>query len=53
MSEAQAARAAGLAREQQLAAEVRSLRQQLEGRLPAGDPAKRLQVSHPQLAVLP
>ena len=44
MEEAQAARAAGLAREQQLAGEIRALRQQLEGRLPQGDPAKGLQV---------
>lgn len=44
MEVAQEARAAGLAREQQLAAEVRSLRQQLAGRLPEGDPARALQV---------
>ena len=44
MEAAQEARAAGLAREQQLAGEVRSLRQQLAGRLPEGDPARALQV---------
>lgn len=44
MEAAQEARAAGLAREQQLAAEVRALRQQLAGRLPEGDPARALQV---------
>lgn len=44
MAEAQAARAAGLAREEALAVEVRSLRQQLEGQLRDGDPAKAMQV---------
>lgn len=44
MEAAQEARTAGLTREQQLAAEVRSLRQQLAGRLPEGDPARALQV---------
>ncbi len=43
MEAAQAARAAGLEREQQLAAEVTALRQQLAGRLPEGDPARLLQ----------
>lgn len=45
MQEAQAARAAGLAREQQLAAEVAELRQRLEGKLPPDSAAKALQVS--------
>lgn len=44
MAEAQAVRAAGLAREEALAAEVRSLRQQLAGQLGEDDPAKAMQV---------
>lgn len=40
---AQAARASGLERERQLAAEVAALRQQLAGRLPEGDPARVMQ----------
>lgn len=44
MEEAHAARAAGLGREQQLAAQVKALQQQLAGKLPAGDPARLAQV---------
>ena len=50
MEAAQEARAAGLTREQQLSAEVRSLRQQLAGRLPEGDPARALQVGQRDVA---
>ena len=50
MEEAKAARAAGLAREQQLAGEVRALRSQLAGKLPAEDPARALQERADQLA---
>jgi hypothetical protein len=45
----QAARAQGLARERQLAAEVATLRDQLAGRLPEGDPARAMQVRRSQL----
>ncbi|KAL4419408.1 hypothetical protein ABPG77_003382 [Micractinium sp. CCAP 211/92] len=50
MAEAQAVRAAGLAREEALAAEVRSLRQQLAGQLGEDDPAKAMQQRIDQLA---
>lgn len=43
MEAAQAARAAGLERERLLASEISSLRQQLAGKLPVGDPAREAQ----------
>ena len=52
MEEAQAARAAGLGREQQLAGEIRALRSQLAGKLPTGDPARALQERADQLAAV-
>ena len=44
MAEAQSARAAGLAREEALAGEIRALRRQLAGGLREDDPARALQV---------